>query len=77
MFSFKFGLKLDKPGEPGGATLAPEVQGERGATYDTALPWASWSETADLNYQYQSKVNFDLFQDPLDVNQPDAGGTSA
>jgi iron complex outermembrane receptor protein len=51
-----------------GKTLAnaPRLKLNFGATLDFPLADSGWGGTANLNYQYQSKVNFDLFQNPLD-----------
>ena len=48
---------------------APKVKYNVGATYDFPLPNTGWGGLLNLNYQYQSKVNFDLFQNPLDVQE--------
>ncbi|MHA4871882.1 TonB-dependent receptor [Duganella sp. PWIR1] len=50
-----------------GKTLAnaPRLKLNFGATLDFPLTEGGWGGTANLNYQYQSKVNFDLFQNPL------------
>lgn len=46
---------------------APRLKGTLGTTYDFAVGEGDLRGTANLNYQYQSKVNFDLFQNPLTV----------
>jgi iron complex outermembrane receptor protein len=57
-----------------GAALpnAPRVKGNAGATYDVALGDTDLKGSFNLNYQYQSKVNFDLFRNPL-TEQPAYG----
>lgn len=46
---------------------APRFKGNLGATYN--FPVAHLNGALNLNYQYQSKVNFDLYQNPLTVQQ--------
>jgi iron complex outermembrane receptor protein len=46
---------------------APRFKGNAGATYN--FPLAHLNGAINLNYQYQSKVNFDLYQNPLTVQQ--------
>jgi iron complex outermembrane receptor protein len=46
---------------------APKVKGSVGATYDFSLGGSDLLGSLNVNYQYQSKVNFDLYQNPLTV----------
>jgi iron complex outermembrane receptor protein len=46
---------------------APRLKGTLGTTYDFAVGDGDLRGILNLNYQYQSKVNFDLFQNPLTV----------
>ncbi|RJG24135.1 TonB-dependent receptor [Massilia cavernae] len=48
---------------------APEVKATLGATYNFPLGESGYSGVANLNYQYQSEVNFDLKVNPLQVQE--------
>ena len=54
-----------------GSQLAnsPKFKANLGATYEMAVPAADMSAAANVNYQYQSEVNFDLFRNPLTVQK--------
>lgn len=48
---------------------APKVKASLGATYNFPLFESGYSGIANLNYQYQSEVNFDLRGNPLQVQK--------
>lgn len=48
---------------------SPKFKSNIGATYDFALGETNLIGALNLNYQYQGKVNFDLYQNPLTVQQ--------
>jgi iron complex outermembrane receptor protein len=46
---------------------APRIKGNLSVTYDFGIGDSDFMGSLNLNSQYQSKVNYDLFQNPLTV----------